>query len=104
MLALEFAVLIRLRLRELQKARAFRIAGGWPAIAVITLAPLLCFGCRLWASIIGARDAGTYEGSAAAVFDDDAAAQNFQLAMVTSVVGTGIAVYFLKRKHLSRAP
>jgi len=88
-LALEFAVLIRLRLREPHKPRPFRIPGGWLAIAVVTLAPAVCGGLLLWTTLAGS---------------DGEPTQNLQLAGIAAVVGSGIALYFMRRRNVGRTP
>lgn len=78
-LALQFVVLIRLRLREPHRLRPFRIPGGWPGLCGVTLAPAFCGGLLLWTTLSPSESEPT---------------QYLQLAAVAAVVATGLAVYF----------
>jgi amino acid transporter len=81
-LSLEFAALIMLRWKRPGFPRPFRIPGGWVAIALVTIAPMLCAGLLVIVSLSG----------------EDADPK--QALIVIVVIISGIGLYFARRKHV----
>jgi hypothetical protein len=71
-----------------EKARPFRIPGGWAGITIVTLAPAACAGM-----LIGTTLSGTSS--------DETPSQNQQMMAVVAVLFGGI-VRYLKRRRVAR--
>lgn len=84
-LVLEFAALIALRRDAPDLARPFRIPGGWPVLALLSIAPALC-AIVITGAVV--QDAWSNPG---------------QLLVATAAVASGILLYYWRRRTIALA-
>ncbi len=83
-LLLEFVALIALRRKKPELKRPFRIPGGWPALALVTLAPMALVAVVLATSLTG----------------DEADPR--QWPILGGMIVAGLAIYMARRSGVAR--
>jgi amino acid transporter len=83
-LSIQFIALIVLRLKQPNMPRPFRIPGGWPVLAAITLAPMFCATILLLSILFGGFS------------------EVWQVAVVFIVMMTGLILYLTRRRQHQR--
>jgi len=107
-LALEFAVLIRLRWKAPRTSRPFKVPGGWPGIAAVTVAPALCAGVLVFATFAPGADGAAADSGATAPVSSCAPPRgepetHLQVGLLLAVVASGLGLYFLRRRKVRRS-
>jgi amino acid transporter len=80
-LSLEFVALIALRWKQPAMPRPFRVPGGWAGVILVTILPA---GCAIFLLVSTFRDPDT---------------DLRQLLVVAAAMGSGIALYFARRRR-----
>jgi amino acid transporter len=85
-LAVEFCVFVKLRLRQPGRIRPFRVPGGWFGLVLVTLAPLACWIALI---LVSWDEVGS------------SATRQAQLAALALILALGLALYFARRRPVN---